>query len=404
MRDLLAERTRVLLTIFAIAWGTLSISVMLAFGEGLRQSLTHNVKEIGQNLLILRPGMSTHVYRGQLQQPLNLLPQDLTHIASLPGIEAVTPEYRQFDIELSYKNNIYYGAVIGAQPDYGKLRNIQPIAKGHFINELDQQQRHWVVVLGAQVAKKLTLTNHELGKIIYVNRLPFTLIGILPPKKQMTGYQPPDDSLVWIPASTYQLIWGEEIVHLIIQIAANVNHKHLINQIIQTLAVARGLAPDDKGLVNVLDIAESQQKITQFLLGLEIFLGLAGLLTLIAAGVGIANVMFISVSNTTREIGIRKAVGAQNKQIMRYYIGQALAITSMGGVIGIGGSYVIVFVLNNMPLATMLFRYMERPQLSLSLRILIGIVVILGGVGLLAGLFPARRAARVDPVVALQKN
>ncbi len=401
LRDLFAERTRVWLTIFAIAWGTLSISVMLGIGEGLRQTFGKNMHGIGEDLLILSPGMSTKPYRGQAQQPIQFNLQDVPRLKSLPDIITVTPEYHLTQaITLVVGNRAYYTPPSGVEPDYGMLRKIQPRMGGRFINSLDNQRQSLVIILGAKVAQRLAIVENQT---ITLNGLPFTVIGILAPKPSLLNYQRPDDYMAWIPAGTARALYGSHIANLILKLAPHVDHKMLKAQITQTIALARGLAPNEQNIIQMMDAEAIQQKTDQFLLGMQVFLGIAGALTLIVAGTGIANVMFASVSSATREIGVRKALGAQNQQILSYYLYQSLLITAMGGAIGILLSIAITALLNHLPLiSAALASSIGKFQVLLSKSVLAIIISILGIIGLLAGLFPARRAARVDPVVALR--
>lgn len=399
LRELVTERTRVWLTVFANAWGTTSISAMLAIGEGLRQAFGNNVKGIGEDLLILWPGESIKPYRGQLPQRINFNLQDLNHLKALPGIKAITPEYDMPGTgSLRYHNREYQGPVVGVEPIYGRLRNIRPVI-GRFIDPLDAKHQQLVMVLGHEVAKRLAV---PIQQTVILNQLPFTVIGVAIHKRQAINYQQSDNNLMWIPAASLRALWGDDITNFIVKIAPDVNPIELKAQIIQTIALPRGLSPSERSLVHLLDTAEFQHKTDQFLLGMEIFLGLAGLLTLIVAGVGIANVMFASISSATREIGIRKALGAQKYQILGYYIYQALVITAVGGLIGVVVSYALASFINQLSVQSPFFAGIGKPQLILSPAILAIIVSILGAIGLIAGLFPARRAARVDPVVALR--
>ncbi|MDF2866569.1 MAG: hypothetical protein K0S11_39 [Gammaproteobacteria bacterium] len=403
LSDLFAERARVWLTIFAIAWGTLSIGLMLGIGEGLRQNFGKNMHGIGEDLLILNPGMSTKPYRGQAQQVIRFNLQDLQRLKSLPGVMTVTPEYAsQKDITLTVEKKEYHTTLSGVEPEYGILRKIQPKAGGRFINFLDNKQQSLVIVLGSDTAQQLSVAENQR---ITLNNIPFTVVGILAPKPSMLNYQRPDNYMAWIPESVARALWGDTIATFVFKLATQTDHKALKTQITQTIALARGLAPGEPDMLHILDAEEIQKKTDQFLLGMEIFLGVAGALTIIVAGAGIANVMFASVSSATCEIGVRKALGAQNYQILLYYVYQSLLITAIGGCIGILLSMAIAALINHLPLISgALVNNIGKPQVLLSSAVLVTIVSILGLIGLLAGLFPARRAAKVDPVVALRSH
>jgi putative ABC transport system permease protein len=402
LRDLFTERTRVWLTIFAIAWGTISIGLMLGVGEGLRQTFSKNMSETGESLMIISAGASNKPYRGQVQQVIQFNQQDLQHLKALPDVMAITPEYvAKEEVTLKYNQQEYHMAPTGVEPEYSMLRNLKPKADGRFIDSIDDKQRGLVIVLGSELAQQLRVKEN---KIILLNELPFTVIGILAHKQQMFVYFRPDDYMAWIPTHTARAMWGDNIDKFVVKVAPQSDHAQLQAQIIQAIAFPRGLPPDEENLIHIIDMGESQKKINQFLLGMEVFLGVAGALTIIVAGAGIANVMFASVSSATPEIGVRKALGAQNYQILIYYIYQSLLITAIGGVMGILLTQAIASLINHLPLSGPIINELGKPQVILSSSILVTIITILGIIGLMAGLFPARRAAMVDPVVALRSH
>lgn len=326
---------------------------------------------------------------------------DVPRLKSLPDVITVTPEYSlSQEIILEVGNRAYHTPPSGVEPDYGMLRKIQPRMGGRFINSLDNQRQSLVIILGSEVAQRLAIAENQT---ITLNGLPFTVIGILAPKPSLLNYQRPDDYMAWIPAGTARALYGSHIANLILKLAPHVDHEILKKQITQTIALARGLSPNEQNIIQMMDAEEIQKKTDQFLLGMQVFLGIAGALTLIVAGTGIANVMFASVSSATWEIGVRKALGAQNQQILSYYLYQSLLITAMGGAIDILLSIAITALLNHLPLiSAALASSIGKFQVLLSKSVLAIIISILGIIGLLAGLFPARRAARVDPVVALR--
>lgn len=398
---LFAERTRVWLTIVAIAWGTVSISLMLGIGEGLRQIFGKNMKEIGEGIMIVKPGMSNKSYRGQPQQRINFTIQDIQHLKALPDITTITPEYEtDSTLTLRHGKQEYSTALIGVNPEYSNLRNIIPREPGRFINPLDEKQRSLVTVLGSDVATQLRVAENQ---VVTVNELPFKVIGITNHKRQMFAYMRPDDYLAWVPANTARAIWGDKLNTLVLKLNPQVNHEQVKSQITKIVALARGLSPNDDTIVHILDTKEMQGKVNQFWIGMEIFLGLAGALTLVVAGAGVANIMFASVSGAAQEIGIRKALGAQNYQILLHYIYQALLVTAMGGAIGIVVTFTMAGLINHLPLSGKLIENLGKPQLVLSTPLLAVIIATLGLIGLAAGFFPARRAANLAPVAALRR-
>jgi len=287
-------------------------------------------------------------------------------------------------------------------PSFGQMRNIIAAKGGRFIDPLDMRFSRRVVVLGNQIATTLfSAGENPLGKTIKIANQPFLVIGVMRQKLQMAG--PPDSYGAWIPASTFVTLTNPKKIDQFVLIPKQLDQNGLIkNQIRTLIAYQQHLDPNDQNLIKYRDYQIAQQRSNELFTGMEIFLGLVGMLTLIVAGVGIANVMFISVNRATREIGIRMAVGARSYQVLIHYVIEALLATAIGGFIGIAVTKIIIFGISLIPMHGQFFKMIGKPIPVLSPSIVIVVILILGFIGLVAGIFPATKAAKIDPAIALR--
>ncbi len=399
-----AEKTRLLLTIMAIAWGTASIAGMLAVGEGLRVTFGQAMQGVGYNVMVVRGGQTTQNFRGQpINQTIKLTRQDLQHLKSALPDTQITPEY-SFMAKLEHGNKGYSTMVSAVTPLYAKLRNLQVANGGRFINHLDMQNARRTVVLGVKVAESLFKPGiNPVGKTLLVANQPFTVIGVERQKLQLVNYQTPDNYLTWIPANTYIVLNQPQFINDIIIVPQSTQENESIEtQVRKIIALDHGVNPSDKGIVNILSAYKYQQQSATLFQGMQFFLGIIGALTLIIAGVGIANVMFISVRRATRDIGIRMAIGARSYQILTHYILEALLTTAIGGLLGLAAAKGIIELVNLIPMHGEFFQFIGKPKPQLSATVVFVVIAVLGCIGFLSGFFPAKKAANIDPAEALR--
>lgn len=404
VQDLFYEKTRIALTILAIAWGTFAIAIMLAIGEGLRLNFARTMANTGEKLLTITSGVTSKNYRGMSSnEQLKLTKHDMDAIAILPNVTGVTPQYK-FNPQLRYHDrNIYYADFYAVTPEYASIHRVQVGPTQRFISAFDLKQRSCVVVVGARTADKLFAPEQNpVGDTIYIDNRPFTIIGVMQKKPQMHFAERPDDELNWIPASTYELLNNPQQIDVI---EVSYRDLKLLPQtkttIQKVIALNHGTDPDDPGIVKFFSLEKEQKETNKFFIGMQIFLGIVGSLTLLIAGVGIANVMYASVARATRQIGLQMALGATTKHILLHYISESLVATVIGGIIGIIITMLAVYLIRLIPMQGMLIEQIGKPKPILSFLVFVIVIVVLGIVGFVAGLFPALKATKVDPVEAL---
>jgi len=405
VKDMLGQRTRIVLTVLAIAWGTASISGMLAVGEGLRVNFGKAMQSTGAGLLIIHRGFTSRSYHGIGKgTAINLTPRELLRIKhTVPGIKAMVGEY-QFNAALSYQGKHTFASPRAVPPAFGIIRNIPIKPGGRFINPLDMQHQLHVIVLGNKVAAALFKHGiNPLGKTVQLGGWTFQVIGVMHKKLQFNFFTAPDALQVWIPSSTYvTLTEARHYKSIIVQATDPHNMTALERHIRTVVANNNGVDPKDKHILRFINTEKTQDKTTNFFFGMQMFLGMIGGITLMVAGIGIANVMVASVTKATRQIGIQMALGAKSYYILCHYICEALLTTLIGGVIGIGFSYGMISLIKKIPLHGQFVNFIGRPEPIFSVTILLVVIAILGVIGFLAGLVPARKAACTDPAQALR--
>jgi putative ABC transport system permease protein len=276
-----------------------------------------------------------------------------------------------------------------------------PAAGGRFINQDDVDRRRRVIFLGDAIAGRLFDDTDPVGQTLLVDGLPFTVIGIMQKKFQDSSNNGPDEDRAIIPASTFKATYGQRYVgHLLIR-PRDTNEAALVKRrLFEVLGRRYQFDPADERALPMWDFIEDQKMTDAIGFGIQIFLGMVGAFTLLVAGVGVANIMYVVVKERTREIGVKMAVGARRRHIMAQFIFEAMLIALTGGTVGIAASGAIVALVNALPSDDQAMQYIANPILSWPIALVC--VSILVMIGLLAGILPARRAAALDPIDALR--
>lgn len=405
IKDMYVNKMRLILTIIAVAWGTFSVGTMLAVGEGLRLTFSKAI-QCGSEALIVTPGESTRIYKGQPNhRVVEFTQEDLRYLQEFFAQDALITASAQWN------NNIYYGkegssaAITAVDDHYTQAHPIHLLSNSRFINYQDVKFHRQVIVLGKQSAEKLFKKDENpIGKFVILANRPFLVIGVQKNSLQLFATNRiPDNYTNWIPITSYQDLTNQNhFNNFVIAPFDLLKTKNFQDQITTFLAKLKVLDSNDAGILNFIDLQDKKKKLTSFLVGLEIFLGIIGGLTLIVAGVGIANVMFISITRSTRNIGIKMAVGATPRHILLYFALEALLTTSLGGFLGLILTKLFLFLLTFLPMHSPVFEFFGNPEPILSLNVIFIVILFLGAIGFLAGIFPARKASLINPAEALR--
>ena len=391
------------LTIVALAWGTFSIVILLAFGEGLNRQMAKAFHGLGQGICIVGGGQTSKPYKGLgkgRRISLNLEDLDLLR-DRVAGIELISPENDRTINTLTYGRKSVTKRVIGVAPAFEEMRTYYPERQSRFLNEIDVESKRRVIFLGAKIKEALFGTGEAVGKTILVNAVPFLVVGIMQDKMQNSMYNGPDVEKAAIPYTTYLAIFGDKYLSRLIYKPMDLTRSETVKgDVLRVLAQKYKFDPEDKQAVDFWDTVEEEKLTNKIFLGIKIFMGVIGALTLIVAGVGVANIMYVSARKRTKEIGIKMALGAKKRYILAQFISEALMIAFAGGAAGILLSVAAVEGVNAMGLKGDVADILAHPAISPD--IMIATALILSLIGFLAGFFPARRAASLNPVEALR--
>ncbi|MDZ7371654.1 MAG: ABC transporter permease, partial [candidate division KSB1 bacterium] len=295
-----------------------------------------------------------------------------------------------------------YTHMEGVWPQFEVLRRMYPAPGGRFINEEDLKERRRVVFLGGEIAKEICGRENPVGDVITIDGIPFTVIGTLPKKLQTAMNNGPDDRRAIIPFTTFQTLYGNRYIgELILHARSPLETQRVINRAKEILGRKHLFDPKDERALYIWDMVEAERQGAKVFTGLNIFLGVIGGMTLVIAGVGVANIMYVVAKERTREIGIKRAVGAKRRHIIFQFVFESLLMSFIGGSLGLLISIAVVRLVRMIPISgDGAMQFLGRPMLSSA--VVLTAVCILALVGLFAGLFPARKAASVDPVEALR--
>jgi putative ABC transport system permease protein len=400
--DAAHNRKRIALTVLAIGWGTLSIVLLLSFGEGMKRSFHKNVRGMGEGIGVLWPGATTRAWDGLPSgRSIRFNDEDMDLLkARIPEITAISREYsRRIPVTVGTKS--VNARVRGVDPAFGPMRNLVPVAGGRFVDEADLGEKRRVVFLGDELAKDLFGTTDPVGRTVQINQSTFLVVGVMQAKVMMGMYSGPDKGQASIPATTFRSMFTDARPgNMVYQPVRPEAGDQVKVEIYRVLGRKYRFDREDRRALGIWDTRENQRITENIALGIQIFLGIIGALTLFVGGMGVANIMYAVVKERTREIGVKMALGAKVRQVMVPFLMEALMMTVMGGILGTIVSLLLMAGISVLPLKGEAFDFLGRPTFSPAIAGCTS--AVLGMIGLLSGYFPARRAASVNPAVSLR--
>jgi putative ABC transport system permease protein len=410
MRDLLQEaytamrhnRRRTALTMLGMAWGIATVVMLLAYGNGFGQACANIFANFGTKLVIVVPGKTSMQAGGQKAGiPVRFTHEDVeTLITNLPQIAHITPEVSK-QASVQYETRAFTFAVTGNDPNVLDVRSLK-VDQGRFYNLEDQIQRARVAVIGSEAKEKLFSGRNALGERIRLNGLSFEVVGVLTAKMQEGN----DDinHVVYVPFTTMGDLKDTRYLDSIWFTYQTPEYERLEQAVRTILAVPHKFNQSDHQAVRVFNLMVQLHQFETITLGLKILMGFIGTLTLGIGGVGLMNIMLVSVTQRTREIGVQKALGAPRRYILVQFLAEALTITFIGGVLGVILAYAVALSVGTLTLYSAFAKNGEAGDIRLIIApgTLIASTLILGAVGLVSGMIPAFRASRLDPIEALR--
>lgn len=418
-QEMAAEKLRLGLTILAVAWATLCIAAMLAVGEGIRQGVLRTAQNGNGNLIYLTGGMAS-VDHGAFHQGkfLTLNVDDTEVIEVLPEVKSIAPT-AVWDERVTVGDRGSWQEPLAVTTDFADMTKLTPMDGGRWLNPLDQKEMRKVVVLGYLLAADLfnpnkdfswftpvTLKTNPVGKEVKIGSEVFTVVGVLEKNSAEVEQGDQINYASFVPLATWQRFHTNgDIGGINVEPQAHADREKLAKTIRQVIARKHGASVSDKQVVQVKDMFLKQKSMQQFLVGLQSFLGIIGFVTLAVAGLGIANVMYATVKRSTRDIGVRMAVGATPTAIRLHYLVQSLMTMMLGGVLGLGVTYAIVSAISAINLeGNTLYERLGKPIPELSWIVVAIVISTLVFIGVASAWLPANRAAKVSPLEALQSE
>lgn len=396
--DLRAQKLRTTLTVMGITWGTVAIVVLLAFGAGLERQMMKSARGLGDGIVIVFPGRTTKAFAGFGEgRAVRLREEDVALLArEVVEIGEISPEYNS-RVPARYGAATTNPLITGVVPIYGEIRNVIVEPGGRFLNELDISHRRRVAIIGDQVKRLLFGEEEAVGREIVLGSAPFLVVGVMQKKQQDSSYGTRDENRVFIPVSTHAAVFGNRYLNNIIYRPTDPRLSGAATQrLYEVLGRKYRFDPSDKDAVGIWDTADMMKIFTYLFLGFNIFLGVVGSFTLTVGGIGVANIMYIVVRERTREIGIKRSLGARKRNILFQFFFETSLIVALGATLGLTISALMIWGVGLLPIEDYVGRATVSPAvlgIALSLLVLIAF---------LAGLFPARKAANLDPVECLR--
>jgi putative ABC transport system permease protein len=398
---MLHNRRRTLITMIGMAWGIATVVLLMAYGAGFGRAIEAIFAQFGTNLMGVFPGTTSQQAGGKKAGvPIKFQLTDVDLLQNnIPGLIHIVPEVSK-DVSIQNDTHSYTWSVSGSYPAAADVQKLD-LDYGRFYTDKDLEQRNHVAVIGSEAKSKLYSGLYPIGQRIRISGVSYTVIGVLRAKMQEG-----DDNInrvVYIPLSTMSDVKDTKYLDAI-WFNYRGNFETTESALRGTLGAAHGFPASDHNAIFVANLMEQLSQFRIIETGLQVLMAFIGTLTLGIAGIGLMNIMLVAVQQRTREIGIEKALGACRRHILFQFLTEALVITGVGGICGIGLAYLVSIVVGRIPLYSAVAKNGEAADIRLliSPSTVLVATVILVGVGLISGMVPAIRAASLDPVEALR--
>ncbi|MGH9494787.1 MAG: ABC transporter permease [Candidatus Sulfotelmatobacter sp.] len=404
IRTLWAHKLRAFLTMFGIAWGIVSIVLMVAAGEGLRKGQADQARNLGKDVMIVFHGRTSLQAGGTAAgRIIHWEDQDVGVVqAEASDCEYAIPELEQNDVRIVSNYNNAAFTVTGSYPQFAYIRSLD-VGSGRYYDWDDMHEARRVAFLGSDAAKQLFPGRDPVGDTIYLNDFPYRVIGVMVKKKQDSSYDGWDVNKVFLPFAAMRRDFPDKppgtdttFDQLLVTPKSVEQHEACRHEVRVALARMHRYDPNDKEACPIWDTVQEAQAFKTMTDGMKVFLGAVGIVTLLLGGIGVMNVMLVAVRERTREIGVRKAIGAPASTILRQFFVEALIIAFLSGGIGLGIAFGFCALVNMLPMPDFFAGLVPSWTSGITAASLLGLIAV----G--AALYPARRAASIDPIEALR--
>ena len=395
------------LTMLGITWGVISVVLLLAFGRGLGGGVASAMGNMGNNVVVIWPGQTSMQAGGQRAgKSVHFEYADVEAIRTdVPLVRAVSAESCS-DFGFKIGTRVVSFTTRGVELPYGEMRRLMQLDDGRYFEEGDFTNHRGVVILGYNAAKRAFQGAPAVGQTVLVQGRSLEVIGVLSNKIQDSMYMGPDNEQAFVPLDVYNELKNQRDPDMIvIQPLSAELHSEALLAARGVIAMRHHFDAHDEKATPAWDTVETAKIIQYFSLGLQVMMGIIGMLTLGVGGVGVMNIMLVSVTERTREIGLLKALGARQRNILSQFLVEALVLTFIGGVAGIIGSWLLTMVIPPMPLYSEFYKTANHEGdifLRASVSVMFTSCIILSIVGIVSGFWPALKASRLEPIEALR--
>ncbi len=398
LSDIRHQKVRTLLTLFGITWGTVSVALLVSFGEGLQKRIQKNQRGLGEGIVIAWPARTALPWEGLGKgRPLRVTEDDLELLRREIPEARFAGEYARSQSTFRQERARLTPDMSATNPVFAVMRNLIPASGGRYVNDLDVDRRRRVVFLGDKLKRDLFGEADAVGRTVMIDNIPFLVVGVMEKKAQDSSYSGRDQDKAYVPDTTYKGLFSQRNVsNFIFQAATPALVPAVTKKVYEVLGRRLKFDPKDKEAISMWDTTEGEKFLSIFFLTFRTFLGVIGSFTLMVGGLGVSNIMYVVVEERTREIGVKLAVGAKPRFIQAQFLMETLALTAVGGLLGLLITLAILLAFPHLGLD----QYIGTPEASPL--VVLTTASLLGLIGLVAGYFPARRASLLDPVVALK--
>jgi putative ABC transport system permease protein len=398
------QRRRSAITVLGMAWGIATVVLLLAYGTGFSTAIVNIFRSYASMQAMAVAGGRTSMQAGGNKAGVNvrLTRDDIDRLlTNVPQVIRISPE-SYYEAPVSYGGRSYAWRVMAGNSALQEIENLQ-LDAGRFYSADDLQMRARVCVLGSESKEKLFSGRFAVGEKLRIKGIHYEVVGVLKPRPQQ-GTENSINRVVYIPFTTLSDFRDTRYIDTIWLDFLGYNYGEVERSVRKTLATQHNFRPDDKRALFVFSLMEQLSQFRIITMALQVLLAFIGTLTLGIGGVGLMNIMLVSVAQRTREIGVEKAMGARRFDILLQFLAEALAITVLGGLLGIVLAYVVSFSVGNLTFYSALAQHGEAGDIRLIISpgtVLIS-TTILAVVGLVSGMIPAIRASRLNPIEALR--